>query len=188
MVGVNVGGEPGVAVGAACIVCASGGRVGSPGAGGVTVGSLLTSQMVAATDVGVPLELLGVDEAGATGEEIGRVGDGVTLGERVADRLGQIAITAKISTSPRIRMKRVRGFFMATRLKSCCIKTDLSQTMSWGDANNHFVSSYLDLDVSRSSEAARVNRVSGGEVSAPTLRGEISRQLGEPRVAHPLTV
>ncbi len=138
--GVVVGGDPGVAVGAACIACASGGKVGSPGAGGVTVGSLFTSQVAGATDAGVPLGLLGVGEVDAAGEEIGRVGNGVTVGVGVVNRLGKIAITAKTSTIPKIRIKRVRGFFMATRLKSCCIKTDLSQTISWGDANNQSVS------------------------------------------------
>ncbi len=138
--GVVVGGEPGVAVGAACIASASGGKVGSPGAGGVTVGSWFTSQVAGATDAGAPLGLLGVGEVDAAGEEIGRVGDEVTVGEGAANRLGKMAITAKTSTSPKIRIKRVRGFFMATRLKSCGIKANLSQEIPWGDANNHSVS------------------------------------------------
>ncbi len=49
----NGGGDPGVAVGAACIASASGGNVGSPGAGGVTVGSLLTSHVAMIARVGV---------------------------------------------------------------------------------------------------------------------------------------
>lgn len=42
----------GVAVGAARMASAAGGSVGSFGAGGVTVGSLLTSHVAAATRVG----------------------------------------------------------------------------------------------------------------------------------------
>jgi hypothetical protein len=40
--GVAVDGEPGVAVGAAIISKASGGRVASPGLGGVTVGRIVS--------------------------------------------------------------------------------------------------------------------------------------------------
>jgi hypothetical protein len=110
------GGEPGVAVGAACIASASGGSVGSLGAGGVTVGSLLTSRVGGATTgADVSWGLVGVNEASAMGADDGRVGDAGTVGEGTANRLGKIAITARTNTSARIRIKRVRGFFMATR-------------------------------------------------------------------------
>ncbi len=113
--GVVVGGEPGVAVGAARIACASGGKVGWPGASGVTVGSLLTSQPAVATDASVTLGLPAVSEAGATGEETGRVGDEGTVGEGTANRLGNSTITTRTSTKPKISIKRVRVFFIITR-------------------------------------------------------------------------
>ncbi len=72
---------------------------------------------VGAANTDVPTGLPGACAAGAAGEEIGRVGDGVTVGEGAANRFGKIAITVKTSTSPKIRIKRVCGFFMATRFQ-----------------------------------------------------------------------
>ncbi len=60
------GGEPGVAVGAACMASASGGNVGSPGAGGVTVGSVLTSQVATTPCVGNGM-IVGVEVSNGVG-------------------------------------------------------------------------------------------------------------------------
>ena len=62
----------GVAVGTACMMIASGGSVGPPGAGGVTVGNLLTSHVAMITRVG--------DET-----SVGAVGVGVDV---LAPRVG----------------------------------------------------------------------------------------------------
>ncbi len=128
--GVGVTSGVGVAVGAACMASASGGKVGSPGAGGVTVGSWFTSQVAGATSAGVSRGLPGVCDAGAIGEAIRRVGNEVTVGDGVANRLGKTAITAKTSTTPRIRIKRVRGFFMATRFTSSVMVGSVNSTIA----------------------------------------------------------
>ncbi len=76
--GVGVTSGVGVAVGAACMASASGGSVGSPGAGGVTVGNLLTSHVAAIARVGVETVVdvetnVGVGPPDGVGKSVGSI-------------------------------------------------------------------------------------------------------------------
>ena len=100
---------PGVAIGAVCIASASGGKVGSPGAGGVTVGKALTSQLTGGKDGAVLVGLPGSGEATIAG-----VGDRAGAGEGELNRLDRSRITARTMNITKKTGNAFRVFFMPT--------------------------------------------------------------------------